>query len=272
MDTHQAIYPSRLDWPPAIDDVNGAPSDSSSIRLVSGAKNIKSLREYRHLKNLWCFNINEKALGPIGECFSLESLYIENIKTDNFKLLLDLPKLRILSLETCSEVQTLDIFENFQALTGLAIIHFKNVNNLSSLSQLKNLKELAVAGSIWTKMKVRSFSPLESLTNLEHLDLTSITAEDESLRSLGSLNSLKSLQLANYYPMTEVAWLSEKLKNANCTWFEPFNKLNIACKKCNQPNMAVLTGRRKPTICTTCDKAKLEKHVREWNEATQNAA
>ena len=198
---------------------------------------------------------------------------MRDIKAEDFGCLKDLTNLRILSLETCSKAKSLAAFSGLETLSGLAITHFKNVHDLGPLAKLKSLKALAVSGSMWTRMKVDSFKPIEELKNLELLHLTNIKAEDESLRPLGELQRLKHLDIANFYPMSEFAKLSQKLRATECTWFQPYIEIkHMECKKCGGATMVMLTGKRKPTLCSHCDNKKLEKHVRDWNVHTENEA
>ena len=273
METLYSIFPARREWPPAIDDVLKAPPDSAGIRLISGARNLEKLPSYKNLKTLWCFDIDGKKLGSISECPSLDSLYIENIKTENLGCLGRLPNLRILGVEGCSKVTSLEAFGELRSLSGLAITHFKNVHELGPLAELKSLRALAVAGSMWTRMQVDSFKPLEELRGLELLHLANIKAEDESLRPLALLQNLKQLDIANFYPMSEFAWLSEKLGTTECAWFRPYSDMkHMACKRCKRATMVMLTGKRKPTLCTQCDKKALDKHFRDWHDFTGKAA
>jgi hypothetical protein len=250
-----------------------APLDANSVRLISGARKLERLPTYRNLKALWCFDINEDKLGSVCSCTSLESLYIESIKTENLDCLKKLTNLRILGVESCSKATSLKAFSELQSLSGLAITHFKNVHDLRPLAKLTSLRALGVAGSMWTRMQVDSFTPLAGLRNLELLHLTNTKAGDESLRPLGGLTNLKQLDLANFYSMSEFAWLSQRLKTTECTWFRPYILMKqLECKKCKRATMLLLTGKRKPTLCGPCDKKVLDKHLRDWNELLEKAA
>jgi hypothetical protein len=272
METLYSIFPARREWPPAVDDVSKAPLDTSSICLTSGAQQFEQLPAYKNLKALCCANVDTNKLASICDCTSLEALYIENIKTDNLGCLKALSQLKVLGLESCSKATSLEAFSELQSLSGLAITHFKNVHDLGPLAELGSLRALAVAGSMWTRMQVDSFKPLEGLSNLELLHLTNIKAEDESLRPLGALQNLKHLDIANFYPMAEFAWLSQKLATTACTWFQPYVEMkHMACKQCSRATMLLLTGKRKPALCSQCDKTALEKHVHDWNAIAAKA-
>jgi Leucine-rich repeat (LRR) protein len=221
METLNSIFPASREWPPAIDDVVKAPLDSTSIRLISGAQKFDKLPSYGALKALWCFDIDEKKLRSICECATLESLYVENVKTENLGCLDKLVNLKILGVESCSKATSLTAFHGLQSLSGLAITHFKNVHDLRPLANLRSLRALAVAGSMWTRMQVDTLKPLEELKGLELLHLTNIKAEDESLSPLAALQNLRQLDIANFYPMSEFARLSQRLRTTRCAWFQP---------------------------------------------------
>lgn len=273
METRSSIFPALRTWPPALNDVEKASLDSSSLRLVTGAGHIEKLPSYKHLKALWCSGIDQSDLTSICQCTSLDSLYLENIKTADLRCLKNLSNLRTLGLESCSKITTLQSLAELEALGGLAIIHFKNVHDLGPLADLVSLRALAVAGSMWTRMQVDTLAPLAELRNLEFLHLTNLHASDESLRPIAKLQNLKLLETANFYPMREFAWLSQKLANTECTWFRPYVEMkHRPCAKCEQQTMVMLTGKRKPILCRQCDRRRLENHIREWNEATQTGA
>jgi hypothetical protein len=267
MDVRQEIFPARRTWPPAINDVIEISTDATEIRLASGAKNLRKLNAFTRLKELWCFDINDEALEGICNCASLESLFIENLKTDNVGCLNRLRQLSILSLDSCSKIMSMEFLGHLPALSGLAITNFKNVHDLTPLAAMTSLRFLAIAGSMWTRMKVASFVPLGHLQDLEFLHLTNIKANDESLKPLSALTRLKQLDIANFYPMSEFAQLSRKLQTTECTWFQPFLVVHgsMSCKTCKKHTMVMLTGKRNPILCTDCDAAKLDRHIKEWN-------
>lgn len=272
MNTEYCIFPARRKWPLATDDVLNAPLEVDSLRLISGARNLRTLERLKKLKALWCFDISDRDLELISDSNSIESLYIENVKTEKLEALKKISNLKVLSLETCSKTKSLEALRGLN-LIGLAITHFKNVHDLAPLAELKSLKALAVAGSMYTKMKVKSFKPLEELKQLEFLHLTNIKSDDESLKPLSMLSNLRQLDIANFYKTSEFAWLSQKLPSTQCTWFKPYIDVTFTvCKSCGNETMVMLSGSRKPKLCKACDKQALAKHVREWNEFSQNNA
>ena len=266
------ILPSRLDWPDAVRDIRPIRKDRKRLRLVAGATGLERLDQFPQLEALWCFGINQEALAYICKCASLESLYIDTLKSDQFGCILNLRSLKVLSIDSCSKIDSLGELSDLRNLEGLAILNFRNVHGVSPLSKLTNLQQLAIAGSIWTRTKIKSLKPLSSLRNLKYLHLTSLKAEDESLKPLAELYQLEKLEIANYYPMEEFAWLSGRLKNTKCTWFRPYIEATFECSKCGEHTLVMLTGKGKPNLCKECDGKRLERHIAEFERIAANAA
>lgn len=265
------VFPAWMEWPEAAHNVAQVAPDTERLRLVSKVLGFDKLASLKHLKELWCFDITDERLTSLRECTSLRSLFIEGFGSANLSVFGDFSNLEVLSLEDCSRVTNVGALQLCSRLRGLGITNFKNVHSVSEIANLKELRVLAIAGSMWTRMKIRTLDPLSELAELEDLDLSNLKVEDESLRPLGKLVKLKSLNIANFYPTEEFAWLSGRLKNTKCTWFSPYIGFEYApCKKCGQTTMVMLTGKRKPNLCKQCDSARLAKHVAAFEAAALN--
>jgi len=87
------------------------------------------------------------------------------------------------------------------------------------------------------------------------------------LRPLAGLPGLARLDIANFYPMEQFAWLSVQLPNTYCGWFKPYIEVSgILCKRCNGRTMVMLSGRGTRNLCKNCDTAMLAKHVERFNK------
>jgi hypothetical protein len=267
------IFPARLTWPNAVSDAASISNETSKVRLLAGSTGWERLQQLSHLESLWCFGVNQPALSHICQCIGLESLYIENLKTSEFGCIPELRSLQILSIESCPKINSLAELSKLRDLTGLAIIHFKNLHDVDALSALTKLRELAIAGSMWTRMKIGSLQPIASLANLKYLHLTNLKVADESLRPLANLSQLETLEIANFYPMEEFAWLSGKLKNTECIWFRPYLEVGFKkCSKCGGDTMVMLSGKGKPILCKECHRQRLEQHVARFVEIAASSA
>lgn len=268
MDTFIRIRPALLSWPKAVETGSELQPDVERLRLVDKFNGYERLQHLPKLKALWCFGTDAKALDQISLCYGLEELHLDyRIKTGDFGALTNLSSLKVLTLNSCSPINSLNQISEFQNLEGLLIENFKNVHSIDPLSKLRKLKQLGVSGSIWTKMKIDTLTPLATLASLEYLDLTSLKVNDESLRPLEALTQMRELNIANYYPMQEFARLSGKLPNTHCTWFAPFIQTNFQCEKCGRSSRVMLTGKGKPVLCRNCDAVRLKRHVEEFERA-----
>jgi len=266
------ILPARLDWPDAVSDIDSIRGDVRKLRCITGVRGLERLNKFTQLQSLWCFGIKQEWLSYICGCTSLENLFIDTLKSDNIGCIRGLRSLKVLSIDSCSMIDSLSEMSDLRGLEGLAIINFRNVHEVNPLSRLINLQQLAVAGSMWTRMKIESLQPLSSLRNLIYLHLTNLKAEDESLRPLAELSQLEKLEIANFYPMEEFAWLSGRLKNTKCTWFRPYVELPFDCSKCGKDTIVMLTGKGKRNLCKECDANRLQNHVAEFQDVADNAA
>jgi len=258
------IYPSRHAWPISTANLDDAPHNAERIRLVNRGTGFDKLSEFKSLSALWCYGIDQKKLTHISECTSLCNLYLDyQLRIDDLLPLQRLPRLDVLRLDSCSKITSLQRLSDLKQLTGLAIENFKNVHDIQPLSVLTNLKELAIEGSIWTRMKIDSLSPIMKLTGIEFLSLTNLKVADESLKPLSKLTSLRELHVANFYPFGEFARLAAVLPQCKCQWFAPYVSTSLKCEKCND-NRVLVTGKGKSLMCVTCDSARLARHVADF--------
>ncbi len=72
--------------------------------------------------------------------------------------------------------------------------------------------------------------------------------------------------------MEEVAWLSGRLKETECSWFRPYVELPFVCPKCKKDLMVILTGQGQTNLCKECDANRLAKHVAKFEEVAATAA
>ncbi len=259
------VYPTLLDWPVSVTSLQETDRSYRVLRLNFDFDDYDVLPHLPDLRTLWCFGVNENKWRRISSCSGLQRLFVKGLKVRDFSRVYYLTALEVLSLEDCSLITELDSIKECHRLRGLGISNFKNVHSLKPLENMVELRHLAVTGGMWARMTIDSLEPLSSLTNLEWVDLGNTNVADGSLKPLGEMNHLHYLNLPNFFPMEEYAWLSGRLPGARCTWFDPFIEISfLTCKKCGSSDMVMLTGKRKPKLCKRCDGARLRKHVEEF--------
>lgn len=267
------FHVTEFQWPDAYQDVAAVPKSADCVRLVSGAKNIQSLKHLANLKALWCFNLNLAMIDLIAQLQSLKYVFVETVRVGGaLNLLSQLKDLIVLRIDSCSKENSLKWLDNFPLLDGLGITNFRNVSRIDEIAWQSELRSLAVSGSMWTKMKVDTLRPLSDLKRLEYLDLTSLRVLDESLDPLVELSHLEHLDIANAYPFDEFARLAGRLSNCECSWFKPYQDFSaIQCKRCGKATLVIPSGKRMPMLCKVCDEVRLRKHEERFN-AVRDAA
>lgn len=264
------VFPNLREWPKAIEDLGLADADSSVLRVVSKVRNFGTLADFSKLQDLWCFDINDERFRSICRSTNLRRVFIDGLRTDDLSGLNNLIKLEVLSLDSNSKINDLAVLRHRSTLRGLGIINFKNLHSVKDISTLTSLKVLRISGSMWTRMTLDTLEPLSEMTQLKELSLNNLKATDNSLRALGKLKQLENLYLPNFYPVEEFGWLSSRLKNTKCTWFEPYIDFDYrSCKKCGNQSMVMLSGRGTSIICKLCDNTRLAKHIDKFNKAAQ---
>jgi hypothetical protein len=255
------LFPAFFGFSDAVRDVADIPDGATSVRLVEKVLNFEALPNRRGLTKLWCFGVDDRRLRILASCESLTQLFMNGLRVADLSPLARGLKLETLSLDTALKIQSLDWVAAHGDLKRLSITHFRSVTSLGPLAGLTQLQALAVAGSMWTRMTVESLAPLSNLTKLTFLHLTNLKPVDASLEPLHGLTALEELECANFYPMEEFAKLAAALRQTRCDWFEPCVRFpHVACKKCGQQELVLLTGMGARTLCRACDQKRVRKH------------
>jgi hypothetical protein len=196
------------------------------------------------------------------ECFQIKWSNIKDLSGIQY-----LQSLRYLRIGSSTRVESLQPLIGLTGLKILDIENFKLISDFTPLLSLVGLESLAVTGSMWTRQKVASLEPFSQMTWLKHLAVD--TSSVKSLRPLASLKGLRTLDIGGRLPMQEYAWLSAKLPDTDCRWFSPYLDLSLSgigrCKRCQNESMIMLAGRGTKTLCLTCDKTDVDKHVLAFN-------
>jgi hypothetical protein len=174
-----------------------------------------------------------------------------------------LSNLRYLHIGSSTKVESIAPLVALQQLRLLEVENFKLITDFSPLLALTSLEALAVTGSMWTRQNIGSLEPFTHMHWLKSLAVD--TTHVASLRPLAKLTGLRNLGLGGRMPMAEYAWLSAKLPNTECRWFERW--LDLAgsglgpCSVCRQDAKVMLTGKGGGIVCSVCEQAKVAKHA-----------
>jgi hypothetical protein len=198
----------------------------------------------------------------------LTHLQIKWSNLEKLDAIAGLRKLTHLHIGSSTRVESIEPLCEVGSLQYLAIENFKRITDFSPLARLTGLRELRIVGSMWTRQAVESVEPLATMTWLEELWVD--TSNTKSIRPLERLQNLRFLAISGRRTVEEYAWLAGRLPRTRCQWFEPFLDLSAkgfgACRKCKQQTMVMVTGKGKPTLCRSCDEAKLARHVQQFED------
>lgn len=245
----------------------GAVSDSEKKQLIrQWSAILPQLPQLRWL-SIWS-HVTPPLFEAACQVEGLECLQIKWSNIRHLDAISGLGKLKYLQIGSSTKIESIEPLASLASLKRLEIENFKLISDFSPIAQLTGLESLAITGSMWSRQMVGSLEPLASMTWLKSLAVD--TTHIESLRPLAKLKTLAYLGVGGRLPMAEYAWLSAKLPNTECQWFQPF--LDLAgsgygrCGKCAQDSMVMLTGRGARTICRHCEAAKVAKHEAAFND------
>jgi hypothetical protein len=256
----------QLSW-----DLGAITEKEKKQTIKAWCKALPELKAIRWL-SVWSL-VTQPLLDAVGAMSPLECL---RFKWTNVKALDGISKqteLKYLHIGSSTKVQSIEPLAALSKLRLLELENFKLIDDFSPLLSLKRLESLVVNGSMWTRQDVGPLDAFAKMTWLKSLAID--TAHVESLRPLANLKQLQTLDMGGKLPLQEYAWLSTKLPNTECRWFKPY--LDVAgagflpCEKCKQDSKVILTGKGGKLLCRVCEKDKVEKQVRAFEVAREEA-
>ena len=102
-----------------------------------------------------------------------------------------------------------------------------------------------------------SLEPLVDLPRLESLHFQNTRVKRGGINPLARCRKLKVLELPNFFPVEEFAFLAAKLPRAKCEFFSPWVGASFVAGA-----NVMITGRRMPFLHSKRDRAR----IREYEE------
>lgn len=250
---------------PFITDLNDFDANEKSLHMSVSAKNVDRLRELA-IENLWLVGANDKELRKILPLVNLKYLNLYQVLAKDLTVLEILDKTDTIILHWNTKATSLwDISKNINLKT-LEITDFSKLEVIDQLSFATQIDSLTLGGGHGKPLKVKSLNPLKDLINLRYLALTNLRIEDDTLQPLGQLKDLDTLEISNQFETKEYAWLATRLKNTKCKMFKATNSCNIVGADNKTVWDTMVTGRKKSFLLSTKDKAKIEKHTKDFEK------
>ena len=218
-------------------------------------------------------NVRERDWPAVLSAKNAVRLALYHIMAPQLPDLSSLTSLNSLSMTWATKIQRLTRIFNMRQLTHLSVSHFSKLSDLDGLEQLSSLKELHLSGNLGSMsppLRLASLEPVFRLGSLEAFSLRNAKLGDDDITGLASCSRLRELGLSNQFEKHQFAYLA---KHLNAQLEEPIcahQPSSLNCKKCGIRKRMV-TGRRGPFLCPTCDCARLMKAESEFERLVAEA-
>lgn len=213
------IEPVWDDLPEHTNTLVGIPRDESRLRFRREKNSHRGLREFERLKELVVFCPNQEAIAEIGLLNRLEFLYIDETRAKDLSPLTCCRSLRHLTIKGATQAESIEWIRDLPPLDSLLIENFKKITDISPIASLNSARAIGVEGSMWTRQKVDSFSPLTVIEGLEALFITNCKPVKDGLNPLRHLRNLRYLEAPGFYSEDEFLALERELPQLECSWF-----------------------------------------------------
>jgi hypothetical protein len=160
----------------------------------------------------------------------------------------------------------------------LTLNHFTKIRSLSPLSSLTNLRALSLETTAsWDgtnrHLIVETFEPLIALQKLEVIQILGVVPERDRLQPLTNIPRLAKVSIgnSNFYQLEDFVALSIALPRARQS-LQPVYQMNFVsrCRQCQKHPLLFLAGAkpRSPRyVCPDCGRKKIVSHLERWNRA-----
>jgi hypothetical protein len=218
------IDPVWDDLPEHTNTLVGISRDEPRLRFCREKNSHRGLREFERLKELIIFCPNQEAIAEIEHLQSLEFLYIDVTRAKDLSPLANCRSLRHLTIKGATQAGGLEWIRDLPPLDSLLIENFKKITDISPIASITGARAIGIEGSMWTRQKVDSFSPLSAIEGLEALFITNCKPAKDGLSPLHNLHNLRFLEAPGFYSEDEFLALENALPQLECYWFEQIRK------------------------------------------------
>lgn len=214
------IEPVWENLPEHTNTLMGIPREKTCLRFRREKNSHRGLREFERLKELVIFCPNQEAIAEIGHLRSLEFLYIDETRAKDLSPLASCRSLRHLTIKGATQADDIEWIRDLPPLDSLLIENFKKITDISPIASLTGARAIGIEGSMWTKQKIDSFSPLSVMEGVEALFITNCMPAKDGLGPLHVLRNLRYLDAPGFYSEDEFLALERALPQLECSWFE----------------------------------------------------
>lgn len=164
---------------------------------ISGCRNFSDLSLLSNMKKLKVLNLgllNIESIDNLPDFPDLEVLSLKLLKIKDIKILAKYPKLHDLVLWCCSSIVSLD---GIEGLTELRMLDLDSCTGIKTLEPIKNLYKLVHLNLNF--LKIEDLSPIQNLTNIESfaMEFSPLALTEQNLSYFEKLVKMKFLGLRN---------------------------------------------------------------------------
>ncbi len=217
----------RHDWsklPDEVDAITLIDPKADTVRFRRVKKSHQGLREYKNIKRLFAYNVDDDFLREISCLSELTYLWVKIVTAEDFAPLTQLKSLEFLILQHVQKAKSFSFACDMPALRHLCIEWAKHITTLEDFRAKQDLLSFGIEGAteVSSVQKIASLTPILQWKQLESLYLTNTKVLDGNLRCLAQISSLRCLETARFYPKSEFDALKAANPNLKCDWFDKY--------------------------------------------------
>lgn len=164
---------------------------------ISGCRNFNDLSLLSNMKKLKVLNLgllNIESIDNLPDFPDLEVLSLKLLKVKDIKILSKYPKLHDLVLWCCSSIISLD---GIEGLAELRMLDLDSCTGIKTLEPIRNLNKLVHLNLNF--LKIEDLSPIQNLTNIESfaMEFSPLALTEQNLSYFEKLIKIKFLGLRN---------------------------------------------------------------------------
>ncbi len=178
-----------------------------------------------------------------------------------------------LAIEWVPKLTDLSPVFKLRGLTSLSVFDVPKVRHLDGIEELTGLTSLKLSGnrgSLTPKMQLSTLEPVTRIPGLTRFSLTNARLDDDDITVLARCSKLEHLHLSSQFERGQRAFLAKRLNHQLAEPITAGFGTNIECSKCHGGKF-IFSGRRMPILCPSCDRARYEKHLAEFERLVQDA-
>jgi len=215
------------DWskiPAQVNNLELLKKKASTVSFRRIKKSHQGLREYKKIKRLFAYNVDDDFLSEISCLSKLTYLWAEIVTAEDLTPLTQLSSLEFLILRYVRKAKSFSFAADMPDLRHLCIEWAKHLSNLEDFRPKQDLLSFGVEGAtnVSSVQKIASLEPILQWKQLKSLYLTNTKVLDGNLHCLARIPSLRYLDTARFYPKSEFEALKAAHPYLRCNWFDKY--------------------------------------------------